>query len=116
MGPELAGSADTSLHLIDNHVDAELFSEISESLAEVGRQEVITTFALDWLNSDGNDFRSLFFAPLLNLSSYISERSGILSQVVLYVVFERVLVPGVLSARPVEGWDVNLVHGLSAGS
>ena len=72
MGPEGASLADTSLHLIDDEVNAKLLSNILETLGEFCRNLIVTTFAHDWLDDYGDNLGALLFAPLRNFSAHIS--------------------------------------------
>lgn len=111
VGPELACGTDSSLDLINDHVNAELLCKCAKSLCKFWGKLVVSTFALDRLEDDGDDLAALLCLPLLDFSSHIDQREAVLLAVVIFVLSQRVLVVGALSGWPVKSWNVDLVSG-----
>ena len=59
MGPERASLTDASLNLINDKVNAKLFSNILEALGKFGRYLIVTTFAHDRLDDYGDNLGAL---------------------------------------------------------
>lgn len=92
MSPECSGKANTCLDFVNNHEDAKFLRQLSESVSEVARDMVITTFRLNWLDDSGSDLAVLLGPPVFDLEAGISECFIILSSVVLFILLKRVLI------------------------
>ena len=112
VGPELARGADSSLNLINDHVDAELFGESAESTGKVWGKDIVSTLALNRLDDDSDDFATFLGLPLFDLCSNIDQGEAVLLTVMLLVLSQRELVDGALCGRPIERWNVDFVNGI----
>lgn len=111
VGPELAGSTDTGLHLVDDEENLVALGDVTQALEEGGRGMVVTTLRLDGLDHDGGHG----VVELLDEALDLLEAALLLGGVLLDVLLQRVLQLGEGSLGPVEGGDVQLVDGLGAG-
>lgn len=111
VGPELAGSTDTGLHLVDDEEHLVALGDVTQALEEGGRGVVVTTLGLDGLDHDGGHG----VVELLDETLDLLEAALLLGGVLLDVLLQRVLQLGEGSLGPVKGGDVQLVDGLGAG-
>lgn len=100
------------MHFINYEKDAKLECEVSHTLCELIGQVVVSSFGLNRLHDDGDDFFAVIVLPLIDLSAYVYKTSLVLCLVIISIVRQRIFVDWVLSSRPVESWDVNFVHVL----
>jgi len=112
VSPELAGGANTSLDLIDNHEHVVLAGDGTETSEESRRGVVVATLRLDRLDNDSSGRVVEGRNELLDLL----EAALLLASVLLGVLLKRVLELREGSLRPVKGRNVELVDGLRASA
>ena len=115
VSPELSSGADTSLNLVNKHVNSQLKCQISHTLGEFSRQIVVATFGLDRLHCNADHLLAFLDSPLLNLGTHVSKSCLVLSPVILNILCQRILVSRVDRSWPVEGGDIDLMHILGSG-
>lgn len=111
VGPELACSSNTGLHLIDDEENVVTLGDLAQAAEEGRRGVVVSTLGLDGLDNDGGDR----VVPFLDQTLGLLEAALFLLGVLLSMLFKWVLEGGERRLGPVEGRDVELVDGLTAG-
>jgi hypothetical protein len=112
VSPELAGGADTSLDLVDNHEDVVLAGDGAEAPEESRRRVVVTALGLDRLDNDGGGWAVEGRDDVLNLL----EAALLLTSVLLGMLLKRILELREGSLWPVKGGNIELVNGLGASA
>lgn len=110
MSPELTGSTDASLDLIDNKQNVVLAGQGAELLEKFWAGVVVAALTLNGLNNNGSRRQVPGLDQVLNLF-----KAGLFSPCVLLgVLVKWVLELGESRLGPVEGRNVKLVDGLGA--
>lgn len=112
VSPELSGSANTSLDLVDDHEDIVPLRDFTEATEEGRGGVVITTLRLDGLHNNSSDGVVEFLDDALDLL----QAALLLLGVLLSMLLQRVLQLGESGLRPVESGNINLMDGLAARS
>jgi len=112
VSPELAGCADTGLHLVDDEQDVVLLGKLAETAEEGWGRVVVATLGLDGLDDDGCWRVVVGSDETLDVGEGIGLGLCILGGVLLKWVLE-LRKDGLW---PVESWDIKLVDRLGAGS
>lgn len=108
--PELARASDARVHLVHDHVDAELLGQSAQLVGVEARDVVVAAGGKKRLEHDSRNLNALNSLPVLNLLTHVTKRGELLLPVKLYVgrVIQGVPVRRGISHWPIERRDVYL--------